>query len=73
MSEDVEVNENNGTAFVCVERSAVTEDDLTIPIEITSGSADCKEGLHLLCMQAVCFVLVSGTANGSKFFISGAE
>lgn len=39
-TEDVQVNENNGTVFVCVMRSAVTEDDLTIPIAITTSTAD---------------------------------
>ena len=42
VSEDVVVNENNGTVFVCVMRNAVTEDSLTVPITLTTGSADCK-------------------------------
>ena len=42
ITEDVVVNENNGTVFVCVERSAVTEDPLIVPIAVTTGSADSK-------------------------------
>ncbi len=42
MSDDVTVNENNGTVFVCVQRNVLTENPLTVPIAITQGSADCK-------------------------------
>ena len=42
VSEDVIVNENNGTTFVCVERSAVTEFNMSIFINVTIGSADGK-------------------------------
>ena len=42
VSEDVVVSENNGTTFVCVERSAVTEFNMSIFINVTIGTADGK-------------------------------
>ena len=42
VSEDVEVNENNGSVFVCVERNAVTDVEQTVPIIISVGTADSK-------------------------------
>ena len=40
VSEDIEVNEDNGTVTVCVRRNVLTEDPLNVPIAITQGSAD---------------------------------
>ena len=42
VSEDVEVNENNGSVFVCVERNTVTDVEQTVPIIISVGTADSK-------------------------------
>ena len=40
VSENVEVNENNGTVFVCVVMDGVTQEELTIPITISFESAN---------------------------------
>ena len=42
ITENVIVNENNGTVFVCLNRSAVTKESLYVPILFTTGSADSK-------------------------------
>ena len=41
-SPNVTVNENNGTVTVCVIRDRLTQTDLTVPITLTTGSADSK-------------------------------
>ena len=42
VTRDVVVNEDNGTVFVCMNRSSLTERPLTIPIAITKETADRK-------------------------------
>ena len=63
VSEDVIVNENNGTTFVCVERSAVTEFNMSIFIDVTFGSADGKNSSFIETTMTIVSFAIESTSD----------